>query len=469
METTQTIVKAPPTLPDPLRTTLFESRQRWQGFGMIAADLMFETDLAGRLTFLAPDSALGWPVGDLLGKAPPKVHCTPSETGAPDPFCCIVPVRDRRVWMRDAVAGDVCMLLSSVPLLDQLGRRVGTRGVGVDVTERERQDAVRAAALRRGDALDHILGRMRHEVMAPRIMQAVLDTVMQAVGGQGAAVLDLTAAPMDQAPAPPWPVLHQAGDDPLPILADALAMLDGDAAVAADRTANGYMVLACPASTRFGERAGLVIWRAAGQRAWDADDHTLAASVAGVIRIVLEHEAIQRELAQQARTDPLTGLLDRRAFMDEAARRIDRLDREELPGTLILVNLDGLKLLNERLGHEAGDATLVVVAELLRRTVRPADLIARLGGNEFALWLDGSDELTAAERAEGLRIGCPPALAHLTAGEDLRMTMSIGVACRRSGIGETLNSLLQRADQAVYEVKRAGGGQWRVSHASPAL
>jgi len=208
METKQIIVNAPPTLPDPLRATLLESRQRWQGFGMIAADLMFETDLAGRLTFLAPDRVLGWPVGDLLGKAPAVIHHIPGEAGAPDPFCCIVPVRDRRVWMRDALAGDVCMSLSSVPLLDQLGRRVGTRGVGVDVTERERQDAVRAVALRRGDALDHILGGMRHEVMAPRIIQAVLDTMMRAVGGQGAVVLDLTPAPMDQAPALPWPVLH---------------------------------------------------------------------------------------------------------------------------------------------------------------------------------------------------------------------------------------------------------------------
>ena len=123
----------------------------------------------------------------------------------------------------------------------------------------------------------------------------------------------------------------------------------------------------------------------------------------GVIRMVLEHEAIQRELARQARTDPLTGLLNRRAFMEEAGRRIDRLDREVIPGTLIFMDLDRLKPLNDRLGHEAGDAALMLTADLLRRTFRPTDLVARLGGDEFALWMDGSDELTAAERAESLR------------------------------------------------------------------
>jgi diguanylate cyclase (GGDEF)-like protein len=264
-------------------------------------------------------------------------------------------------------------------------------------------------------------------------------------------------------------VLHHVGADPLPILADALAALQGqDEAVSVERTPHGYKLLGCPAYTRFGERAGLVVWRAAGGRAWTGDDLKLAASITGLIRMVMEHESIQRELARQARTDPLTGLLNRRAFLDEAGRRIDRLDREALPGTLLFVDLDRMKLLNDRLGHEAGDAALVLVADLLRRTVRPADLVARLGGDEFALWLDGSDELTAAERAEGLRIGCPQTLAHLMAGQEWGMTMSIGIACRQAGGAEALDSLMQRADQVMYEVKRAGRGHWRVSHAEPA-
>jgi len=466
-----TSADTPPLRLDPLRAPMLDSRQRWRGFGMIAADLLFETDLAGRLTFLGPDPVLGWPAAALVGHAAETLlaECDAPEGMAPaDPFGFASPVQGRRVWLRDAAGREVCMAISSAPLLDWLGQRTGTRGVGVDVTERERQDTVVAAALRRGDVLDHIMGQMRQEVMAPRMMQAVLDAMMRAVGGLGAAVLDLTTAPLDEPPALPWPVLHQAGDDPLPILADALALLQAeDDSVTAGGTAQGHMVLACPASTRFGERAGLVVWRAAGSRTWDGDDHTLATSVAGVIRIVLEHEAIQRELARQARTDPLTGLLNRRAFLDEAARRIDRLDREGLPGTLLFVDLDRLKSLNDRMGHEAGDAALVLAAELLRRTVRPTDLVARLGGDEFALWLDGSDEMTAAERAEGLRTGCPQAMASLTLGEELGMTMSIGIACRWPGGGETLDSLLQRADQAMYEVKRTGRGHWRVSHEEP--
>ncbi len=464
------VAKILPAKIDPLETSLVDSRQRWRDFGMIAADLMFETGLHGHVTFVAPEHVLGWPAAALLGNAADQLLIEPNAPNQElEPFRFATLAHKRRVWLRDVAGRAVCMMISSQPLLDRYGKQCGVRGSGVDITEQEQRDLAAAAALHRVDVLDHTMNQMRQELMAPHMMLAGLNAIMLALGAAGAILLDLATTSLDEPPPLPWPVLQQVGADPLPILADALALLHGqDDAVSVEHTPHGYKLLACPASTRFGERAGLVVWRAAGGPAWTSDDLKLAASVTGLIRMVMEHESIQRELANQARTDPLTGLLNRRAFLDEAGRRIDRLDREALPGTLLFVDLDRMKLLNDRLGHEAGDAALVLVAELLRRTVRPADLVARLGGDEFALWLDGSDELTAAERAEGLRIGCPQALAHLMTGQEREMTLSIGIACRQPAGGEGLESLLQRADQVMYEVKRAGRGHWRVSHAEPA-
>ena len=171
-------------------------------------------------------------------------------------------------------------------------------------------------------------------------------------------------------------------------------------------------------------------------------------------------------MARQARTDPLTGLLNRRAFLEEMARHIDRLDREEQPGTLMFADLDYFKPVNDRLGHEAGDEVLVRTANILRKAVRPSDLVARLGGDEFALWMDGADHMTAAERAEYLCAEVPRELREIAGDGGPPPTISIGIATREAGSHEPVDSLLRRADHAMYEVKRAGRGHWRVASRS---
>lgn len=438
-----------------LRLALLESRQRWRQFCALSADMLFEADATGRLTFAAPDTVLGWPSQALLGQ---PGHVLLDDINGPDPFCFTAAVRRRHTWMRTLQGAPVCMAVTSVPLRDKSGRHRGTRGIAVNVTADEQAQSRTANALRRGEALDRILGGMRQEVMAPRMMLGVLDGVSRALGARGAAVLDLSANADLR-------VLHQVGDEPGAIATELLAQIpDGADATLSLRTMDGRPALLCPATTRFGEQVALLIWRNADGRPWDTDDLLLSASVAGVTRIVLEHESIQRELARQARTDPLTGLLNRRAFLEEASRRLDRLEAEGLPASLLFIDLDGLKQLNDRAGHEAGDSALMLTSALLRRTFRPTDLVARLGGDEFACWLDGADTFTAAERAEGLRLTVPHEFAHLTAGQATGIGMSIGIAMRTPGTDETLDQLLQRADQAMYEVKRNGRGHWRVSN-----
>jgi diguanylate cyclase (GGDEF)-like protein len=212
---------------------------------------------------------------------------------------------------------------------------------------------------------------------------------------------------------------------------------------------------------------GIAVWRPAELRPWDQDDRMLLTTAANVIRMVLEHEAIQREMHRQARTDPLTSVLNRRAFMEEVERHLDRLDRDDEPGTLMFADLDHFKAVNDAMGHEAGDRVLVAASELLRRVVRPTDLVARLGGDEFAVWLNGVDHMTAAERADALRDSLPREIAELLGPDAPRVGMSIGIACRKGGGHEPLDSVIRRADMAMYEVKRHGRGHWRVSLEDP--
>ena len=455
---------------DSLRGALLDSRQRWRDLVTVSADFAFETDAWGRLIFVIPDPALGWSSASLIGQPAERLLV---EGAGFDPFRVTAPVRHRRTWLRRGDGGSACLTIAAMPITDRTGAVVGVRGLGVDMTEADAQGARMAAALRRGEVLEHILRRTSHEVLAPRMMKAALESLVDAVGAEGAAVvLDVGETGMSR-------IAHHAGQGAermrptlsamLPVSPDHLGQATG---------IDGRPVLMAGCETRFGAFGGIAVWRTArghdpaedvgsGIRAWDQDDRMLLLTATNVIRMVLEHEAIQREMHRQARTDPLTALLNRRAFMEELERHVDRLDRDDEPGTLMFADMDHFKAVNDAMGHEAGDRVLVAAADLLRRVVRPTDLVARLGGDEFAVWMNGVDHMTAAERADALREALPKEIAELLGPDAPRVGMSIGIACRRGGGHEPLDSVIRRADMAMYEVKRHGRGHWRVSLEDP--
>ncbi|MGK5682711.1 putative bifunctional diguanylate cyclase/phosphodiesterase [Actinoplanes sp. URMC 104] len=157
------------------------------------------------------------------------------------------------------------------------------------------------------------------------------------------------------------------------------------------------------------------------------------------------HEA---QLRAQASTDGLTGLTNRTRFSEQLAAAGD--------ATVLLIDLDDFKTVNDTLGHAAGDALLVVVAERLREAVRAGDVVARLGGDEFAVVLPGAGAAVAGQVADDIerRLSEP-----LEVGQHVLVTRaSIGVA--RSRPGADPSTLLSNADIAMYEAKRRGKSMW---------
>jgi diguanylate cyclase (GGDEF)-like protein/PAS domain S-box-containing protein len=441
---------------DLVHGSLVDSRQRWQHLVGLAADLAFETDANGRFVFVFPEDVLGWSACHLIGQ-PSELLLDDTGGIVFNPFRPNLAIRGQMIWVKRRDGGMVCMDFAADPLFDGTGHVAGSRGTARDVTERSAQNAKIAGNLRRGEVLDYILWCVAQEVMAPRMMDAALSALTNAVTAEGATVV----AVRDEGR---LELLHEAGPAS-PVVRETAARLLTEHGIGPSEaiTSDGRLVLAVGCQTRFGANAVLAIWRAADSRPWDHDDTLLAGSATRIVRMVLEHEAIQREMGRQARTDPLTGLLNRRAFLEEMQRHADRLDQENAPGTLMFADLDSFKMVNDRLGHEMGDQTLVHLAKMLRDLLRPADLIARLGGDEFAVWMSGADHLTAAERADHLRKAVPAEMANLLGEAIPGLGLSIGIACRRAGSLETIESLLHRADVAMYEVKRGGRGNWRVS------
>jgi diguanylate cyclase (GGDEF)-like protein len=435
-----------------LRRALLDSRQRWRDLVAIAADIAYETDALGRFVFITPDPALGWSTATLIGQPAELLLAVGCSF---NPFQIKVPVRRRRTWLQRADGSVALLAIAAAPLLDREGGIVGTRGMGVDWTQYDESSRRIAAALRRGAVLDHILWLMGQEVLAPRMMQAVLDALVNVLGAEGAAVIGVRGTDGNK-------LEYRAGGCADTVLPE-LTRLAGAVGPIDQVAQDGRPILLVGCYTRFGGKAVIALWRSPGSRGWDHEDKQLIESAANLIRMVLEHEAIQQEMARQARTDPLTGLLNRRAFLEELSRHVERLDREGQPGTLLFADLDDFKPINDRMGHEMGDQVLMCTANMLRDIVRPTDLVARLGGDEFALWLNGADHMTAAERAEQLCLNLPGELHKIVGEEQSVPGVSIGIATREADSGEPIDGLLHRADMAMYEVKRTGRGHWRVA------
>jgi diguanylate cyclase (GGDEF)-like protein len=170
------------------------------------------------------------------------------------------------------------------------------------------------------------------------------------------------------------------------------------------------------------------------------------------VRNYVERDRITQALALQARTDSLTGLYTRRAFeqaYDEALRQARRYG---VPMSVVAVDIDHFKEVNDDHGHAAGDEVLRRVSELLRATVREADIVARFGGEEFVVVLPHTDCAGAAVLAEKLRASVE---AERVEAIGRNCTVSLGVVSWDPGAGEA-GDLLARADVLLYEAKASG-------------
>ncbi len=170
------------------------------------------------------------------------------------------------------------------------------------------------------------------------------------------------------------------------------------------------------------------------------------------VRILAEQlHRLVRALHTSSSTDPLTGLLNRRSFDRRFAVTFQHALQEALPLSVLLLDLDHFKQVNDERGHETGDRALVRFATLLQAQSRVGDLVARVGGEEFAVVLAGATVQQAQERAEQFA----QVLRSDRAVDDLELTVSIGVSALERG-DDTPTRLLQRADAAVYRAKREG-------------
>jgi diguanylate cyclase (GGDEF)-like protein/PAS domain S-box-containing protein len=202
---------------------------------------------------------------------------------------------------------------------------------------------------------------------------------------------------------------------------------------------------------RLKKRGGQEFWAEMSARIVELDGQRC--SLVGIFDVT-KQKNLEAQLRELATVDSLTGAVNRRYFVELAQRERERSLRSKSGLSLCLIDADNFKRINDEHGHVVGDHALVALARSARAALRAADVLGRLGGEEFAILLPDTELAGALVVAERVRATVEAAFVQNNEGESVGMTISVGVAQMRAD--ESLESLLKRADTALYAAKDRG-------------
>ena len=453
------------TLDNSLRLALVDSRRRYKDFIDISTDFAWETGTDQRFTFVPPRGALGYSADALMALEPVALMVTESAGSGEIPFLTRRRMENEEAWLRTSDGRSACVVVSAMPLIARDGTWIGARGVCRDVTEIRDREATLTRVRNRERVLTRIVRAFRDEVNPEAMLGVAAEALAKGLGAEHCHIFRTTQVDPSAAPAtsatPGFQLAARYGDLNAAQAAPVLNTIAGGAG-AVELLLGDRQVLAAPARYQSDSNGAVVLWRPVERGAWSDDDRLLIGDIANQVGITIEQFTHHEHVLRISRTDALTGLLNRGAFMDALRRFLARLKRDGGDAVLMYVDLDNFKIVNDVRGHQAGDDLLMKIRDILIQQTRPTDMIARLGGDEFAVWLNGADLTIAKTRADQF-LDRIKRLAHLSGSPDRPVGMSIGIAVWDQQADEALDAFLARADAAMYQAKRGGKGHYTIA------
>lgn len=453
-----------------MRNALIESRDLYRDLSRCSSDFSWQTDENGAFTFVSAKGALGYSAQALNGRRSQDLLEQNLLNPQENPFIVRAPVENIEISMRD-VNGDIryCRV-DALPVYDKKNHWRGARGVSSDITDAKRhQQALEFMQQREAQVraiVDAVHGRLDPYAAfseASRLLALATNASVcsiLALDAKGRLRLlgesDAERTREDQVTLPriELEILEARKiNDTVPISFSHDGVLYQIVLTAHAGVPNGAIWQQNPAIKTTQEQNQFALP--------DTFMRSLTQTVTGHIGMAIAHDNQMRRLAELSRTDELTALLNRRAFMEDLHQRHGHLYRVSRTGALLYIDLDNFKPVNDRFGHAAGDQVLKEFANILSGHSRIGDLCARLGGDEFAIWLEDTDALGAKIKAGHLLEDAKHLhrLAGIPDAADMpKLGLSIGIAIADPRHPEQLPQLIRRADDVMYQVKRQGKG-----------
>ena len=440
------IIARDSTLEVNMRLALVDSRQRFKDLVEISSDFAWETDSDGVSVFVSPSGALEYPAQTIVGMKARDLLYQPSVQAGDVIFETQAVVDKTELWLKNAEGIAACVLASAIPISAKNGQRTGARGVCRDITADRLRENDLARLKVREQVITYVVDAVRNEARPTDMLSTAVTSIGKAMTDTACAVyqrdvqdgLNLVAH---------YGALSKSQD-----LVEAIGRVCTDFDLHEDFIDN-QNILMTATQYRNDMNGAVLLCRPPGAE-WSSHDQSLLSAVAGQLGIALQQITDQEELERLSRTDALTGLFNRRAFMEELGRAILGSRRHGFQSAMFFVDLDNFKTVNDTHGHDIGNHVLSKLSEILRGAARSYDFVARLGGDEFALWFENIDKYTARRRAQEIIRSCK-SLDQFSGATGERLGLSIGIAMDTPQSVESSDGLLKRADAAMYRAKHS--------------
>lgn len=457
-----------------LTAALTASRALYRDLVSCQADFAWETDSRGAFIYVNHRGAFGYSASELNGLRVTQLLKDPSVSAdaleGATPFTPNAPVEEVEVWLKGKGGTDVCVLISAVPVFDKNNAWRGARGVGRDVTQLRRHEEEKRRNQKLNDAVAMVVNAMRNELDPVQIMSAAAEATLQASEAHVARIMRVDESGRFHVKADAAVCDRDALD-----LFSVSTALDNFLILFSDRLARGesqYTLTGgpwdlCGVVTRHQGKVNgaLVVARRTSGALRDLQTPELLASIGAHAGIAIAQADQTERLQYLSSVDPLTGLLNRRAFMDLAVRRMEHHGRHGRPAGFIYIDVDNFKRINDEAGHRQGDKLLARIGEELKSCIRKSDLMVRLGGDEFGVFLEECSLDSIQSKADQiLRLHSNLCVAPIPEGTG---GLSLGLALFDPITNESLEHLIHRADSALYAAKLGGKNQWAL--AAPAV